>query len=114
MFTETIIAVFLLGWLVAFAFIWLATVRPLERQLRAHDLAKLRESRQRLYRQQVRRQHLGTAYIVPAATGFEKLMADISDNDRWSRKAPVDLPDNVRSISQWAAPTSSRPGAQPS
>ena len=91
MFTETILAVFLLGALVAFTFVWFATVRPLERQLRDIHIANLRASRQRLYRAQVRRQHLGTPYIAPAATGFEKLMADISDNDRWSRKAPADV-----------------------
>jgi len=100
MFTETLIAVFLLGTIAGGTYVWAVTVRPLCRQLRDINTANLRASRQRFYRAQVRREHLGTPYIVPAATGFERLMADISDNDRWSRKAPVDLSDNVRSISQ--------------
>ena len=100
MFTETLIAAFALGTIIGGAYVWAVMYRPLDRQLRDIHTANLRASRQRFYRAQVRRQHLGTPYIVPAATGFERLMADISDNDRWSRKAPVDLPDNVRSINQ--------------
>ena len=98
MFTETILAVFLLGAIVGGAYVWAVMYRPADRQLEDIHTANRRESRQQLYRAQLRREHLGTPYIVPASTGFEKLLADISDNDRWSRKAPADLPDNVRAI----------------
>jgi len=90
MFLETAIAVFLLGSLVAFAFVWFATVRPLERQIRDRDLSDLGELRQRRYRAEARRKHMGTPYISPLPTDVERLLVDIAcvDDHNGSRKAP--------------------------
>lgn len=98
MFTETLIATFLLGAIAGLGLAYIAVIVPLLREQHANQLARLREARQRLYRAEIRRKHLGTPYITPKPTGFEQLLADIGDNDRWSRKAPADLPENVRSI----------------
>ena len=100
MFTETIAAVFIIGFLAGVAFMQLTAVRNLERQTRRMTNERRRETRQALYRQQAR-QHLGTPYIRPAwtasdaeANAFMSALAEL-DNDRWSRKAQ---PDNVTSI----------------
>ncbi len=95
MFLETLVAVFLLGWLVAFAFLYLVNIRPLERQLRDMHRHQLREMRMRRYRSEIRRKHLGTpylastrqAYVPPPPTEFERLLADLDDHNG-SRKAP--------------------------
>ena len=109
MFTETIAAVFIIGFLAGVAFMQLTAVRALERQTRRMTSERRRETRQALYRQQAR-QHLGTPYIVkdvkvvtaglsPEGPRFSDdwSLTDgyLADNDRWSRKAQ---PDNVTSI----------------
>jgi len=99
MFLETAVAVFLLGWLVAFAFLYLVNIRPLERQLNDMHRKQLREMRQRAYRAELRRAHLaslktvhkGTPYISPPGSELERILVDIAgvvDDHNGSRKAP--------------------------
>jgi len=100
MFTETIAAVFIIGFLAGVAFMQLTAVRALERQTRRMTSERRRETRQALYRQQAR-QHLGTPYIVKdVKVALSPESPRFSDdwslqNDQWSRKAH---PDNVTSI----------------
>ena len=62
MFTETIAAVFIIGFLAGVAFMQLTAVRNLERQTRRMTSERRRETRQAVYRQQAR-DHRGTPYI---------------------------------------------------
>jgi uncharacterized membrane protein YccC len=95
MFTETLIAVFVIGFLAGVVFMQLTAVRSWERHTRRITEQRRRETRQAIYRQQAREHH-GTPYIVRMRadnTQFDRAVA--ADNDRWSRKA---LPDNVTRI----------------
>jgi len=97
MFTETIAAVFIIGFLAGVAFMQLTAVRSLERQTRRMTSERRRETRQAVYRQAAR-EHRGTPYIRPTLPDeFYTALTDgyLADNDRWSRKAQ---PDNVTHI----------------
>lgn len=100
MFIETAVGLFALGYLTGVAFVMLTVVRPRDRHDLAEHRRRLREAKQSLYTAQARldaakqRKHLGTPYIAPLPTDLERVLTDISDNDRWSRKAP-----GLRSVS---------------
>jgi hypothetical protein len=91
MLTETIIASFLLGTIAGGLFVWATMFRPVDRKLHDLQYVKFREARQRLYRAELRREHLGTPYLNPPPSAVERLLADLGDNDRWSRKAPAEV-----------------------
>lgn len=108
MFLETAVAMFCLGFLAAYVLCWTVAIRPMNLERRARDRADRREMRRRLYRMEVRREHLGTPYIrrpyvAPLPSELERLLADVADptldgrladNERWSVKAPT-----LRSVS---------------
>src|SRR4029079_12389799 len=94
MFTETIIAAFLLGAIVGGTYIWVMCFRPVAKQLRSMEYRNLRTERQRLYRAEYRRQHLGPPYIAQPRNGtartFEYVLNDtpyLVDDHNGSRKA---------------------------
>lgn len=106
MFVETVIATFALGILTGMTYTWLTRVRPVARDLENRRRADMRAHRQRVYRAQTRRQHLGTPYLestrrkhtAPVPTDLEKLLVDIADpnleqrimdNHNGSRRAPT-------------------------
>jgi len=74
MFTESIIAAFLLGAIVGGTYIWVMCFRPVAKQLRNIEYRNLRTERQRLYRAEFRRQHLGTPYLVDDHNGSRKAL----------------------------------------
>ena len=106
MFAETAIALILIGLLVGgLAAAWLVELFRCD-PLREHNAALKQQQATRSWEaekdairyQAFKNTHRGTPYISPEPSGLERLLADITDNDRWSRKAPDDLPDNVRAI----------------
>ena len=94
MFTETIVSVFIIGFLAGVAFMQLTAVRNLERQTRRMTSERRRETRQAVYRQQAR-EHRGTPYRPRTVVEWAESLPWHEDNSVWSRKAQ---PDNVTHI----------------
>jgi len=106
MFTETAVALIIIGLLVgALAAAWFVELFRCD-PLREHNHALKQQQATRSWEaekdaiqyQAFKNTHRGTPYINPPPSAVERLLADITDNDCWSVKAPADLPDNVRAI----------------
>lgn len=97
MFVETALVLFTVGFVAGLGFALVVAVWPLERKLNHVHRQQMRDMRQRAYRAEIRRKHLGTPYIRPPVSEVERLLADISgvvDDHSGSRKAP-----GLRSVS---------------
>ena len=94
MFIETAVALFALGSLTGMTLVYLLGCQPYAQE---NEALRLRLAERRLADDQDAhdyRKHKGTPYIAPLPTDVERVLTDISDNDRWSRKAP-----GLRSVS---------------